>query len=73
MLSAQSSIHWVSNSITLLTGFAVSEGTWPPLQAQQQEAGYADRAKESIRTNAKWVERHSKDVCAWVQQRLQRR
>ncbi|GAB4816290.1 hypothetical protein N2152v2_003336 [Parachlorella kessleri] len=42
-------------------------------KAQQQEAGYADRAKESIRANTKWVERHSRDVCAWVQQRLQRR
>ena len=43
------------------------------LQAQQTEAGYAERAKESIAANALWVERHSGDVCAWAQAQLARR
>lgn len=35
-------------------------------QDKQSEPGYAQRAKEVIQANAKWVHAHGESTCAWV-------
>ena len=33
----------------------------------QSEPGYAERAKESIRSHGEWVKKHSQAVCDWIE------
>lgn len=37
-----------------------------PQNGAASDPGYAGRAKESIRANARWVERHGAATCEWV-------
>lgn len=36
------------------------------LQGQKVDSGHAARAKESIAANARWLEQHGQQACAWI-------